>query len=84
MKYFQDGYVLGDRYGKVVDPFGHEWGIGNHTEDLTEEELTCRAKAAFAEMAKPQQAQEQSPRLSSAFATLTYKGVALMAKAIGL
>ncbi len=46
----------GDRYGKVVDPFGHEWGIGTHTEDLSEEEMTRRAKAAFAEMAKRQNA----------------------------
>lgn len=46
----------GDRYGKVVDPFGYEWGIGTHTEDLSEEEMTRRAKAAFAEMAKRQNA----------------------------
>jgi PhnB protein len=46
----------GDRYGKFVDPFGHEWGIGTHTEDLTEVEMAHRAKAAFTEMAKRQRA----------------------------
>jgi uncharacterized glyoxalase superfamily protein PhnB len=40
----------GDRYGKVTDPFGHEWGIGTHKEDLSPEEMDKRAKAAFAEM----------------------------------
>ena len=25
----------GDRYGKVVDPFGHHWSIAEHLEDLT-------------------------------------------------
>jgi PhnB protein len=46
----------GDRYGKVIDPFGHEWGIGTHTEDLTEEQVKQRAKAAIAGMAKRQNA----------------------------
>jgi uncharacterized glyoxalase superfamily protein PhnB len=40
----------GDRYGKVKDPFGHEWGIGTHKEDLSPEEMDKRAKAAFAAM----------------------------------
>jgi PhnB protein len=39
-------------YRKDFDPFGHEWGIGTHIEDLSEEEVMHRAKAAFAEMAK--------------------------------
>jgi len=37
----------GDRYGKVVDPFGHEWSIATHKEDLTPEEMGKRAAAAF-------------------------------------
>ncbi|MEE8143413.1 MAG: VOC family protein [Planctomycetota bacterium] len=32
----------GDRYGKVKDPFGHEWSVATHTEDLTPEEITQR------------------------------------------
>jgi len=42
----------GDRYGKVKDPFGHEWGIGTHKEDLSPEEMGKRAQAAFAAMGK--------------------------------
>ena len=33
----------GDRYGKVVDPFGHEWGIATHVEDVPPAELETRA-----------------------------------------
>ena len=42
----------GDRYGKVADPFGHEWGIGTHKEDLTPDEIRKRGEAFFAQMAK--------------------------------
>lgn len=38
---------LGDRFGKLADPFGHEWGLATHKEDLTPEEIGRRAKAAF-------------------------------------
>ena len=37
----------GDRYGKVTDPFGHEWQLATHKEDLTPEEVGKRAKAAM-------------------------------------
>jgi hypothetical protein len=42
----------GDRFGKLTDPFGHEWGIATHKEDLTPEEIGKRAAAHFASMAK--------------------------------
>jgi len=42
----------GDRYGKVVDPFGHEWGIGTHKEDLSPDEIRTRGQAFFAQMAQ--------------------------------
>ncbi|HEU0208556.1 MAG TPA: VOC family protein [Candidatus Udaeobacter sp.] len=29
----------GDRYGKVEDPFGHQWSIGTHTRDVSPEEM---------------------------------------------
>ncbi|MGE8687911.1 MAG: VOC family protein [Achromobacter sp.] len=29
----------GDRYGQVVDPFGHRWSIATHKFDLTPEEI---------------------------------------------
>lgn len=37
----------GDRYGKVVDPYGHHWSIATHKEDVTPEECGKRAAAAF-------------------------------------
>ncbi len=37
----------GDRYGRLVDPFGHEWSVATHKEDLTPEQLSKRAQAAF-------------------------------------
>lgn len=40
----------GDRYGKVIDPFGHVWGLGTHKEDLTPKEICKRAEAFFAEI----------------------------------
>ncbi|SPE55512.1 conserved hypothetical protein [Verrucomicrobia bacterium] len=41
----------GDRYGQVEDPFGHQWSIATHKQDLTEQQLAAGAKAAFAKMA---------------------------------
>ena len=29
----------GDRYGKLVDPFGHKWSIATHTRDMSQEEI---------------------------------------------
>ena len=37
----------GDRYGKLVDPFGHHWSIATHLEDLSPQELARRQAAAF-------------------------------------
>jgi uncharacterized glyoxalase superfamily protein PhnB len=42
----------GDRYGKLVDPFGHEWGMATHKEDVTLQEIGKRAEVFFAHMAK--------------------------------
>jgi uncharacterized glyoxalase superfamily protein PhnB len=40
----------GDRYGKVTDPFGHEWSLATHVEDLTPEEMTAGAEKFFSSM----------------------------------
>ena len=40
----------GDRFGKVVDPFGHDWSIATHVEDLSPEEMEERSKQAMAAM----------------------------------
>jgi PhnB protein len=39
----------GDRYGVLTDPFGHVWSIATHKEDLTAEQISKRAQAAFSE-----------------------------------
>lgn len=35
----------GDRYAKVMDPFGHQWGLATHIEDVSPEECARRAAA---------------------------------------
>lgn len=32
----------GDRFSKVIDPFGHEWSIVTHIEDVSPEEMAAR------------------------------------------
>ena len=38
----------GDRYGEIVDPYGHRWSIATHIEDVPPEELERRGAEAFA------------------------------------
>ncbi len=42
----------GDRYGQVSDPFGFQWALATHVEDVSPAEMKERAKAAFALMQK--------------------------------
>jgi len=42
----------GDRYGKLTDPFGHQWGLAQHVEDVAPEEMERRSKEWQAKMAK--------------------------------
>lgn len=35
----------GDRYGKLVDPFGHHWSVSTHLEDPTPEQMKERMNA---------------------------------------
>src|SRR5262245_27966336 len=37
----------GDRFAKVADPFGHEWAMATHKEDLSREEIKKRGAAAM-------------------------------------
>jgi PhnB protein len=37
----------GDRYGKIEDPYGHEWSVATHMRDLTPAEMEAAAKEAF-------------------------------------
>jgi PhnB protein len=35
----------GDRYGVVVDPFGHNWSLATHVKDMTREEMDQAMRA---------------------------------------
>jgi PhnB protein len=41
----------GDRYGKLTDPFGQQWGIATHIEDVAPETMKRRQEAFFAKAA---------------------------------
>jgi uncharacterized glyoxalase superfamily protein PhnB len=43
----------GDRYAKFADPFGHNWAVATHLEDVPPEEMPKRAAEAMAMMGKP-------------------------------
>ena len=32
----------GDKSGRIRDPFGHSWGLGQHVEDVSDEEMQRR------------------------------------------
>jgi PhnB protein len=42
----------GDRYGKFTDPFGHNWGVATHIEDVSKEEMDRRMMDWFAQSKK--------------------------------
>ena len=42
----------GDRYGKLTDPFGHEWTVAAHQHDYTPEEVQKKAQEFFAQLPK--------------------------------
>lgn len=42
----------GDRYGKFTDPFGHQWGVATHIEDVAPEEMKRRGEEWSKQMAK--------------------------------
>jgi PhnB protein len=42
----------GDRFGKLTDPYGHEWSLATHKEDVGPEEMRRRAQEAMAQMAQ--------------------------------
>src|SRR5262249_37513454 len=46
----------GDRFGKVVDPFGHHFDLATHSEDVGPAEMERRAKEWMANMAKAKSA----------------------------
>ena len=42
----------GDRFSKLTDPFGHEWSVATHIEDVPPADMGKRAAEAMAAMAK--------------------------------
>ena len=42
-----DDQFWGDRYGQVLDPFGHTWSIGATVRQVSEKDLAEAAKAQF-------------------------------------
>ncbi|HYH00244.1 MAG TPA: VOC family protein [Terriglobales bacterium] len=40
----------GDRYGQVIDPYGHRWSLATHVEDLSPAEMEQRQQEFFAKM----------------------------------
>jgi len=40
----------GDRFGKLIDPFGHSWALATHIEDVAPAEMAKRGKEAMAKM----------------------------------
>jgi PhnB protein len=37
-----ENQLWGDRMGTVTDPFGHQWSLATHVEDVSEEEIARR------------------------------------------
>jgi PhnB protein len=44
----------GDRFGKLEDPYGNQWGMATHKEDVPPKQMAERAKAAMAAMGQGQ------------------------------
>lgn len=52
VRYPLEDAFWGDRYGKVTDPFGHEWGIATRVKELTPEEMERAGKEWMAKAAE--------------------------------
>jgi PhnB protein len=46
-------FVTGDRFGSLLDPFGHRWAIMTRVEDVSDEEAERRVNAWMAEQQAP-------------------------------
>ena len=44
VRYPMEDAFWGDRYGKVTDPFGHEWAIATRVKDMTKDEMEKAGK----------------------------------------
>lgn len=44
----------GDRFGQVIDPFGHTWSLATHIEDVSPSQMRKRQQEFFAQMQQGQ------------------------------
>lgn len=47
----------GDRYGQVKDPFGHNWSIATHKQDLSQEEIQKAGESVLKELMDSQKSE---------------------------
>ncbi|GLC23859.1 VOC family protein [Roseisolibacter agri] len=59
VRYPLEDAFWGDRYGKLTDPFGHEWGIATRQKEMTPEEMERAGAEWMAQQAAGQSAQQQ-------------------------
>lgn len=52
MRYPLEDAFWGDRYGKVTDPFGHEWGIATRVKELSPAEMEEAGREWMAKVAQ--------------------------------
>jgi len=45
----------GDRYGKLTDPFGHEWSVATRVKDMSQEEMRRAGEEWMSQHAHPPQ-----------------------------
>jgi uncharacterized glyoxalase superfamily protein PhnB len=51
VRYPLEDTFWGDRYGKITDPFGHEWGIATRVREVSPEEMQRAAQEWMAQAA---------------------------------
>lgn len=42
----------GERFARIRDPFGHEWGISTQLREMTPDEIQTAATKLFSEMSE--------------------------------
>ena len=50
VRYPLEDTFWGDRYGKVTDPFGHEWGVATRVKNMTREEMAAAGREWMAKV----------------------------------
>jgi PhnB protein len=51
-----ENQLWGDRMGTVTDPFGHQWSLATHVEDVPEDEIARRFDEFLAKQKQPEPA----------------------------